>query len=341
MSERPGTVLGALLGAAAAAILTLAVMLVALDGEGLVTLGSSVARALFACVFLLAEPRGIQISSVALVLALVVLASVAAFTRALMGAVHQRRLLRTLVLEPADDPRLHRLAQAAGLRELWIAPADRPAAFCYGLVRPRVVVSRGFVEALELDEQEAAIWHEAHHARRYEPLRCLSARLAAATVVWLPACQDLADRYLLLKELDADRLAVRRTSRQALASALVGVAATPTLAGTVGLGELVEARVDRLLDPAAALPPLWRRSRVLLSALSAAGLALLVAFPARLDLGVCARLRWVLASGGFHGSPRAPVLFALEGLLLALGTIGLCRRLLASSRSRDGQSPVR
>lgn len=331
MSDRPGVVLGALLTLAGSCAVALVVALVDLGGAGLVALASTLVGAFSACFFFLAELR--QVPLAALTLVVLVLASLAAFGRALAGSVRQQRLLCSLPLERLGDERLLRVARAAGLDELWVASARRPAAFCFGLLWPRVVVTRGLLDRLQPDEQEAAIWHEAHHARRREPLRCLAARLAASSFFWLPALADLCDRYLLVKELEADRLAARRTSRQALAGALWEVAGGPVPAGAVGLGELAGARVDRLLDPAAELPPAWRRSRLTLSAAGIVVLAAVAAFPARLDLAACSQLRSLLASTSLHGLPGMAIGFGLDALILCLIATLVRRRLLSARRS--------
>lgn len=320
MSEHPGLVLGALLTLAGACASVLLVGLLDLGAAGIVTLASTAAAALSACLLLLAEPQRMPLAGAAFVLLFG--ASLVAFARAAVAAARQQRLLRSLPLEPVGDEHLLRVAHDAGLEQLWLVAARRPGAFCFGLLRPRVAISRGLLEQLEPDEQAAAIWHEAHHAQRREPLRCLLARLAAASFFWLPALADLCDRYFLAKELEADQTAARRTSRQALAGALWQVSAGPQPAGTVGLGEHAAARVDRLLDPEARLPPLWRRSRLALSATATAAVATLALFPPRLELGACAELRSLLAAATPLGLPAVASALALDALILVLlGTL--------------------
>lgn len=338
MSERSGIVLGTLLAVAAAVALALALALVNLGGGGLVALASSLVGVLSACMFFLSESHRVPLSSLALVA--VVLASLATFARALAGAVRQQRLLRSLTLERARDEQLMRLADAAGLPAVWLLPARRPAAFCFGLLRPRVVVTRGLLDRLEPDAQEAAIWHEAHHARRRQPLRCLAARLAAASFAWLPALKDLCDRYLLLGELDADRLAVQWTSRRALAAALFEVGATPAPAGAIGLGEPFDARVDRLLDPTATLPPLWRRSRIVSSSLSLAALTSAMAIPVRVDLAACAWVRSLLIGASLHVLPTITAGIVLDALLLSSIVI-VAHHWLARRGARKARAPLR
>ena len=114
--------------------------------------------------------------------------------------VATRRLLEGLpVLGPlADDPSVL----------LFCDPA--PRAFCAGLLRPRVLLSTGAVRALGDAELAAVVAHEAHHARRRDPLRLAALRVAADSLAFLPAVRPLAARYAELLEIDADRAAVDR-----------------------------------------------------------------------------------------------------------------------------------
>ncbi len=208
------------------------------------------------------------------------LASLAGFGRGLVVFRHERRILRSLPLERVEVGELAQSARSMRI-PLYTTGASRPAAFCFGLLRPRVVVTSGLLERLSVDEQTAAFWHEAQHARAREPLRSLLARLAQSTFFWLPLLRDLFARYMLVRELDADRLATLRTSPSALAGALCEVVMTPAVNGAVGFADLAGARVDRLLDPATPLPSLFRWRNLALSGVALALLAFAFAYPAK------------------------------------------------------------
>lgn len=276
-----------------------------------------------ACIFFLAELEQVPLSSVVLVA--LATASAIAFARASIRYLREQRLLRTLPLERIERGPLSELARAAGTVDLFTAPALRPAAFCHGLLRPRVVITAGLLERLGPDEQAAVIWHEAHHAREREPLKCLIAQLAARTFFWIPALRDLLDRYLLAKELAADLLAAGQTSRRALAGALSEVVGEPTPAAAVGLAEFAAARVDRLFDPTASLPSLFRLRRVVVSLVATAGLAFLLVFPGRLDVPETAHLRSMLTTMSLHGLPGMAIGLAANGALFALLALGARR----------------
>jgi Zn-dependent protease with chaperone function len=330
VSERPSAILALLVALAAALAAAIGAALAALGPAGIATLAATIAGALTACVFFLAELQRIPLSS--LVLVALALASLTGGARTVWRYRRERRLLKALPLEPLKAGPLTALARQAGIR-LEVTPARRPAAFCFGLVRPRIVITSGLLERLDDAEQAAVVWHEAEHARTHEPARCLLARLAANTFFWVPALPALLQRFLLLKELAADRRALARTGSAALAGALYEVASEPSLAA-VGAGDLAAARIDRLFEPQAPLPPLLRRSHLLGSAAGIAALTLALAFPAQLDLGEQTHLHVMLTSLSVHGLPGMAAGLLLNATMLAGFT--LIWRRLERRRSRTG-----
>jgi hypothetical protein len=328
VSERPNVILATLVGAACLFAGLLAAGLAGLGGAGVVGLTAMVLGAFSACVYFLAELHRVPLAPLVLVALAVV--STVALARATLGYWRQRRLLARLPLESLEGE-LAEVARAAGAVGLYRTPAQRPAAFCFGLARPQVVVTEGLLARLAPEEQAAAVWHEAQHARVREPLKCLTASLAARTFFWMPILADLLERYLLVKELEADRLATAKTSRHAVAGALCGVLGQPTPAGAVGLADYACARVDRLFDPRAPLPPTTRPVRVAASALGVVTLGLVLTFPTQIDLGESAHLHSMLTSMSLHGLPGMAVGFAINGLILSCMTM-TTRRLLFRSR---------
>ena len=123
-------------------------------------------------------------------------------------------------------------------------------AFCAGLAKPRIYVSTGTIDALDVAELEAVVAHEQHHARTRDPLRVFVAGVVSDGLFFAPALRRLADRYAALAELAADRAAVRihRDDPGPLASALLAFeSADPAVVG------IAPERVDHLLGDA----PRW------------------------------------------------------------------------------------
>lgn len=322
MTERPNVLFVGLLAVAATTSVLLVAGLTALAGHGFEVLAATVVAAFSTCLLFLMGVSQLPLSSIVIVFFLV--ASVAALSKTLLGAVREARLLRSLPLRPIDDPELLSLAQASGIRRIYELPASYASAFCIGLLRPRVVLTEGLLNRLEGDERAAVIWHEGVHACAREPLKCLLARLAVRTFFWMPVLGELLDRYLLAKELDADRLATANTSRRALAGALSEVIGQRSPASAVGIAEFSAARVDRLFDPSAALPPLLRARSIVLSIGSAAALVLALAFPATLGAIQSEQMLSMLTSNSLlHGLPAM-----LAGLFANLVVLTLVAKLV-------------
>lgn len=147
--------------------------------------------------------------------------------------------------------RLRRIARQLGIGERVVCFDDpRPAAYCVGLLRPRIWISRGALARLARDELEAVLRHEAHHLRKRDPLRILVGRAFASALFPIPAMRILAARFETAAELDADRAAI---DAQGTVSALAGAlyklgtdAPFRTADVAVGAWSLSGARIDHL-----------------------------------------------------------------------------------------------
>jgi Zn-dependent protease with chaperone function len=166
------------------------------------------------------------------------------------------------------------LATMRAVSSTWVAghtavvvDSRRPLAFCSGLLNPSIFISRGTVELLDDEELAAVVAHEAHHARRRDPLRVFVARALGEALFFLPAVRRLAERYVALAEVAADEAAVRHSgSRRPLAAALLAFDEAPS-DSVVGIAP---ERVEHLLGEG----PSWRLSGALLlgTALTLTGL---------------------------------------------------------------------
>lgn len=196
-----------------------------------------------------------------------------AATRKLGDNVQSRRL-------PAPGA-LAEAAGAAGVsrRRVDVIDTEERFSFAYGLLFPRVALSRGLIEAATVEELRAVLEHERYHVRNFDPLKVLVARSVPAAFFYVPALRDLRLRYVAGRELAADRRAVKACGRAALAGALYKVAAGPawaTLGAAAALGgeDLLDARVTQLEEGRE--PPITRVRRATL-VLSLLGVAFLIA----------------------------------------------------------------
>jgi hypothetical protein len=286
VTKHPDWVLAALLVVAGACVATLAAVLVEIGLDGVLGVGAIGLGLATACHRLAAEllrlPPTLVVATVA------GCASAIAFAAAIVRIWQEQRTLRALPGRPIEETLFAPLADAT--TPIDVVPAPTAAAFCTGVLSPRVVVTEGLLQRLGDDERRAAVVHELEHARAGGPLKVAIARVAARALFWLPVLQDLADRYVLLIEVEADRAAAGRTSRSALAGALLEVLGTPRVTGAVGLADFAEARVDRLVDPDADLPPLFRRSSLLAMAVAALAFVALVLWTPQLGAGESSHL---------------------------------------------------
>jgi Zn-dependent protease with chaperone function len=142
------------------------------------------------------------LASIGILLGLASLARQLADTLALI-----RRLLRARVDLPAP---LASTAAALGLAgRVDLVANERPFAFAYWFVQPRVCLSTGLLARLQPDELQAVLAHERWHVARRDPLRIVVARYFAAGLYVIPVIDDLVAHYDLVKEVAADDHAVR------------------------------------------------------------------------------------------------------------------------------------
>ena len=166
---------------------------------------------------------------------------------------HTSLLLRRLLpARSIPDHRLERAVCRTGLSgRLDVVDLGTPVAFSYGCLRPRVLVSTGLIELLLPSELEALLLHEREHVRQRDPLKVALGKLLASTVFFAPLISGLYRRYLVEKELAADRAAVlEQGGAEHLSAALLQLLdhrQLPAPATGAGAGEALTARVDALL----------------------------------------------------------------------------------------------
>ena len=151
--------------------------------------------------------------------------------------------------------------------------------FAYGMLNPRVAVSRGLLEGVSPLELKAVLEHERYHVRNLDPLKALLVQALSATFFLLPALDSLGGRYLACRELAADRQAVAACGHGPLAGALLKAVRGPAcgeLDGVAPIGgpDLLDVRVAQLETGAEPRLPALGMTR---ATLSLAGITLLAA----------------------------------------------------------------
>lgn len=141
--------------------------------------------------------------------------------------------------------------------------SGEPFAFCYGLWRPRIVVSTRLVEILPDSALSAVLLHETWHCHRRDPLRLWLIDGLCAMFFFLPVLREWRAGVQLSIELAADRFAIEKVGRVSLAEALWVLLEQPLkpfrLSSTVGFSANA-LRVAALLGDPVVLPPLTMRS---------------------------------------------------------------------------------
>jgi len=173
---------------------------------------------------------------------------------------------------------------------VWVLDAPAPVLALAGILRPRVVMTRGLREALDPEQLAVALRHEQAHRRSHDNLKRLALLLAPDLLPGCRAFAALERAWARFAEWDADDRAVGGDARRPLllADALVRVArlhpvsaAAPLAAPLVGNAADLEARVTRLLESApgmASHPHAWSPA-LAAAAMAAAGLAAILLRP--------------------------------------------------------------
>ncbi len=135
-------------------------------------------------------------------------------------------------------------------RVVLVETAD-PFSFVYGVITPRVVVSRGLLDRATGEELRAVLEHERYHVCNIDPLKTAIVRVLSEALFFLPALDSLHARYVASRELAADRRAVAAWGRRSLAGALLKVVRGPgwsEQAGAVAISspDLLDVRLLQL-----------------------------------------------------------------------------------------------
>jgi Zn-dependent protease with chaperone function len=159
------------------------------------------------------------------------------------------------LLRHADAPSA-RLAAIANevrvpVRELRAAES---VCFASGLLRPRVIVSTGALDALSDEDLRAALLHERSHLRHRDALR--AAVIGSVAEFGLLSSARALELYRASRESLADDEAARHVGRETIAGVLVRFArhaARVPAAASLAEPDGLERRVRRLVAPQAPL----------------------------------------------------------------------------------------
>lgn len=139
------------------------------------------------------------------------------------------------------------------LSNITVVLNPEPLAFCAGFLHPRIHVTSGLIERLTLHQLQAVLLHEEYHRQQKDPLRLLLVGGARSGLFFLPAVREWASIVKASIEIEADRFAIGKVGRPALAGALHNLLSYPstanlTVPGTIAGLSVNTVRVASLLD---------------------------------------------------------------------------------------------
>ena len=157
----------------------------------------------------------------------------------------------------AISQRLEKVSRTIGLENQIIEVKNqKPIIFCFGLIKPRVCISSGFIRKLSNKELKAVLMHEQYHLINNEPIRIFVVKLITKILFFLPGLKSFSRQYLTFSELAADQWATNNfKDKTSLAGALYKVIrwkkqmiAKNELALSFFANPAMEERVNKLVD---------------------------------------------------------------------------------------------
>lgn len=139
-----------------------------------------------------------------------------------------------------------KLAQT-GTGPLVLAGSDQHFAFTAGLIRPRVVISRGLMNQMPSEWQPVVLAHEEAHRRGRHPLAIFLSEAVALGIPLLPF-RWAADMVRASFESLADEHAARTLGNRTLVAEAIAGLALASVGATAGFEGNEVARVRRLLS---------------------------------------------------------------------------------------------
>lgn len=104
--------------------------------------------------------------------------------------------------------RLSKIARSIKLENQIIeVHKKKPIIFCFGLIKPKICISTGFVKRLSNEELKAVLLHEQHHLFSNEPVRIFIVKSITKVLFFLPGLKLFSKQYLTFSELAADQWA--------------------------------------------------------------------------------------------------------------------------------------
>lgn len=121
-----------------------------------------------------------------------------------------RRLISKLLLNRiSPSVKLQRMNKALGLEgKIFIIKDGNLFSFCFGILKPRIIISDGLIKSLSYKELEAVLLHEKAHLKNFDPLKMIIGKTIASMFFFLPIFSELNKNMNATNEILADRFTI-------------------------------------------------------------------------------------------------------------------------------------
>lgn len=175
----------------------------------------------------------------------------------LVQFIKTRNLLKRLLVKRIELPRkIEKVIVSLSLtNKVYLVKDDNLFSFCFGILSPRIIISRVLVTNLSSKELEAVLLHEQAHLKNLDPLKMFLGKTISSMFFFLPIFSELYKNMTGASELLADHFAItsqreatflKEALRKIIEKPQVSFATVPALSNT----ENLEVRVHRLVSPA-------------------------------------------------------------------------------------------
>ncbi len=132
--------------------------------------------------------------------------------------------------------------------------SQKPFAFCFGIIKPKIYVSKKLVQILSKSEFRSVLLHEKYHLQKHDTLTLLIATVVESLTPHVPLFKDIIKNYKIERELMADKSAILELgSSNPLISALKKLLKYESQIDFVGVPAIadidtLEPRIKRLVN---------------------------------------------------------------------------------------------
>lgn len=90
----------------------------------------------------------------------------------------------------------------------YIVKSDKPFAFCFGILNPKIYISTEILSIMTQNELEAILLHEKYHLKHHDALITIIISLTKSLLPFFPIISDFSRNYQIEQEIQADKNAL-------------------------------------------------------------------------------------------------------------------------------------